>query len=65
MISEKDVVNFYTIEDICDILHIGKTSAYKLVNTGRLPAIKVNRLWLISEDDLDKYIASFTRYKTQ
>lgn len=44
------------LEEICFILHIGKTTAYKLIQTGLLPAHKIGGKWLVKSNDLDKYI---------
>ena len=45
------------LEDICPILHIGKTTAYKLIQSGQLPAQKIGGKWLIRIDDLKDYLA--------
>ena len=29
------------LEDICPILHVGRTTAYKLIQSGHLPAQKI------------------------
>lgn len=44
------------LEDICPLLHIGKTTAYKLIQSSLLPAFKVGGKWLIRSKDLEKYI---------
>ena len=44
------------LEDICPILHIGKTTAYKLIQSGQLPALKIGGKWQIKSEDLEKYI---------
>lgn len=46
------------LEDICPILHIGKSTAYKLIQSGILPACKIGGKWQIKSDDLEKYIAT-------
>lgn len=45
------------LEDICPILHIGKTTAYRLIQSGQLPAQKIGGKWQIRPDDLKKYLA--------
>ena len=42
------------IEDICNLLGIGKNTAYQLVKS--IPHIKIGRRILVREDDLEKYI---------
>lgn len=39
-----DVIN---VEDLCDILFLGRNSAYRLLNSGCLGAFRVGRCWKI------------------
>lgn len=45
------------LEDICPVLHIGKTTAYKLIQSGQLPAQKIGGKWQIRNNDLKDYLA--------
>lgn len=45
------------LEDICPILHIGKTTAYRLIQSGQLPAQKIGGKWQIKTDDFRDYLA--------
>lgn len=45
------------LEDICPILHIGKTTAYKLIQSGHLPAQKIGGKWQIRAGDFKNYLA--------
>lgn len=45
-----------TIEETCCILHLGKSTLYKLIHAGRIPAIKLGSKWLIKENDLTDII---------
>lgn len=45
------------LEDICPILHIGKTTAYRLIQSGQLPAQKIGGKWQIKADDFRDYLA--------
>lgn len=47
----------YEIEDICDFLKIGKSTAYELVRTKELKAFKLHGVWKISEDSLRDFIS--------
>ena len=49
------------LEDICSLLHIGKTTAYQLIQSGLLPAYKIGGKWQIRPDDLDKYITTIVK----
>lgn len=44
------------LEDICPILHIGKTTAYRLIQSGQLPAQKIGGKWQVRPDDFKKYL---------
>lgn len=44
------------LEDICPILHIGKTTAYRLIQSGQLPAQKIGGKWQIKVDDFKNYL---------
>ncbi|WP_300803314.1 helix-turn-helix domain-containing protein [uncultured Acetatifactor sp.] len=45
------------LEDICPILHIGKTTAYRLIQSGQLPAQKIGGKWQVRPDDFKRYLA--------
>ena len=46
-----------TFEDFCDQLQIGRTTAYTLLNSGKIPgAFKIGRVWKIPKDSVGKYI---------
>lgn len=47
---------FLLLEDICPILHISKSTAYKLIQSGTLLALKIGGKWQITPDALNKYI---------
>ena len=44
------------LEDVCPILHIGKSTCYKLIQSGLLTAHKIGGKWQIKPNDLEKYI---------
>lgn len=49
----KDIL---TINDLCNIMHIGKTSAYKLIKENKVPCVKVGRNIRIPKKLLIMYI---------
>ena len=50
------------LEDICPILHIGKTTAYRLIQSSQLLAQKIGGKWQIRADDLKDYLeGAFSR----
>lgn len=44
------------LDSICSKLHIGKTTAYRLIKSGQLPAHKIGRKWQIKQGDFDCYL---------
>ena len=36
-----------TVEEVCDILRIGKNAAYNLINSGEIKCYRYNRIWKI------------------
>ena len=48
-----DVLN---AEDICKILNIGRNTVYKLLNDGKVQAVRCGRNWRISKQAIIDYI---------
>ena len=49
------------LEDICTILHIGKTTAYRMIQSGLLPAYKIGGKWQVKPDDLENYLKTISK----
>lgn len=45
-----------TVEELCEMLSIGKNSAYKLLASGDLKAFRYNRVWKITRQGVIDYI---------
>ena len=45
-----------TIDDLCDMLAIGKNTAYNLLNTNQIHAFKIGRIWKIPRDAVSEYV---------
>lgn len=48
-----DILN---IEDLCEVLLIGKNAAYKLLESGEIKGFRFGRKWKISKEALEDYI---------
>lgn len=48
-----DLIN---VEELCDILSIGKNAAYKLLDAGELKAFRTGRIWKIPKLSVENYI---------
>lgn len=51
-----DLAVALTIEEVADILKVGKTSVYRLVNEGGLRSIRVGKQIRVSRKDLKAFI---------
>jgi excisionase family DNA binding protein len=45
-----------TVEEVMEILKIGRNAMYKLLNSGEIPAFKIGRTWKITNGSIDNYI---------
>ena len=45
-----------TIEDMCEMLHIGRNKAYELLRSGSLGGFKEGRVWKIPKFAVEDYI---------
>lgn len=48
-----DLIN---VEELCEILGIGKNTAYEILNAGDIKAFKTGRTWKIPKIAVEKYI---------
>ena len=47
---------YLSVSDICNELHIGKTTAYQLIRDKKIKSCKVGKKIVIRKKDLDYYI---------
>ena len=55
-VSYDDIPLIMTVEDLMPILQIGRSTAYKLVRSGKLKTFRVEKQIRISRDALIEYI---------
>ena len=48
--------NLFTIETLCERLHICRNTAYRLLAAQLIPAFKVGRAWRIPADSVEAFI---------
>lgn len=46
---------FLTPKEIMEELAIGKNTLYRLLNTGKLPAFRIGKLWRVRRTDLEEF----------
>ncbi len=47
-----------SVEEMCEMLCIGKNSAYSLLSSGKVPCFRQNRIWKIPKEGLIQYVRS-------
>lgn len=45
-----------TVEEICEILSIGKNTAYRLLKNHEISAFRIGRMWKIPRESVSNYI---------
>lgn len=45
-----------TVDELCDMLAIGKNTAYNLLNTKKIKAFRIGRTWKIGRQAVIDYI---------
>ncbi len=53
---QAEYVDLITIDELCSLLMIGRTTAYKLLRSGDLKAFKIGKVWKISKASVECYI---------
>lgn len=57
MDTEEIENEFLTPEEVMNLLWIGRNTFYKLVNSGKLPAFRIGKLWRVRREDLRKMVS--------
>ena len=52
------VVQAYTVEEVAEMLHIGRDKVYYLLRTGQLRSLKIGKLRRITDQQLEAFIAT-------
>lgn len=47
-----------SLDDLCEMLSIGKNTAYCLLKTNQIKAFKIGRIWKIPRDAVSQYVIS-------
>lgn len=55
----------YTVEQVAEILHVGRDKVYYLLRTRQLRSIKIGKLRRITDEHLAEFIATLERIDTQ
>ena len=49
-----------TVEELCEVLRIGKTTAYKLLKNKDIKSIKIGKIYKIPKKSVRKYLEQNT-----
>ena len=55
-----DELKIYTLEEVQDVLKVGRRTLYNYIKGGKLYAVKVGKSWRVSHEALRDFIASGT-----
>lgn len=54
----KNYKDILSVEDLCEILSIGKNTAYRLLKSGEIKSVRIGKVYKIPKETLIKYIVS-------
>ena len=52
---------FLTVEQVSEVLQLGKTNTYKLFRKKDFPKITIGKKLLVKESELDKYLDKYSK----
>ena len=55
---ENDYDPILSVEQVMDLLCVGKNAVYRLLKSGELGGFKIGRVWKISRDAMEHFIIS-------
>lgn len=65
--ERRAIIMFYvyddvlTVEELCELLKIGKNTAYRLLQEGQIQAIRIGRIWKIPKVEVVKYLTGIDK----
>ena len=51
-----NIKDILTLKELRELLHIGKNTALRLVQSGEIEAFRVGKQWRVSKESVAKYI---------
>lgn len=61
---ENQYDDLVTVDELCDILLISRSLAYRLLNSGAIKCFRINRKWKIPRSSVYKYITDQCQSKS-
>lgn len=53
---QESYVELITIDELCELLLIGRSTAYRLLRNNDIKAFKIGKVWKISKASIEQYI---------
>ena len=53
---QESYVELITIDELCELLLIGRSTAYRLLRNNDIKAFKIGKVWKISNASIEQYI---------
>lgn len=51
-----DYNDVMTVDEFCEVMHIGKNLAYQLLNSGEIHAFRIGRCWKIPKTAIQDFL---------
>lgn len=58
---QKDYNDMVTIDELCEMLAIGRNTAYSLLKSSEIKAFKIGRVWKIPREAISEYVLRSSR----
>ena len=55
-----EIGEILTIEELMELLYIGKNTAYQLLKSGEIKAFRIGKVWKIPRESVNEYITRKT-----
>lgn len=60
---EEDNTDIISIDELCEILMIGRNTAYRLLKNGEMNCFRIGRDWKIPRESVSEYIRRQSKRK--
>lgn len=55
-LTQNDNLDIVTVEEVMDMLYVGKNTVYQLLNAGEIEAFRIGQAWKIPRAAVEHYI---------
>ena len=53
---QNNYAELITIDELCELLMIGRTTAYRLLRSKEINAFKIGKVWKISKASVERFV---------